>query len=127
MHYRIAVALLMILLAGCVGGDGGKFTVFFGPYSSQLDAKAQETIQAAATFAKGNPLMPVSVQGDNTQPDPTEFDTLRQLRVAAVKNGLVKAGVGDLRIQIMGSGINYPQGVPMPALSPGQVLINVGL
>jgi outer membrane protein OmpA-like peptidoglycan-associated protein len=120
--------MLLTFLAGCAGKDGGKYTVFFMPYSSQLDQRAQDTIQAAATFAIANPLMPVTIQGYSTRPDPTEHDSLRELRTGAVKNGLLQAGVSSFRIQVLGvGGIIYPQGVPMPTLPPGQVDISVGL
>ena len=127
MRHRIAIGLLMTVLAGCAGGDGGNYSVFFMPYSSQLDQKALDTIQSAATFAKANPPMPITIQGYTTRPDPTEHDSLRELRVAVVKNGLLNAGVGSMRIEVLGNGLIYPQGVPMPTLPSGRVEIHVGL
>ncbi len=127
MLYRVAIVLLITLLAGCAG-KGSKYTVYFIPYSSQLDQRAMDTIQAAATFAKANPLAPVTIQGYSTRPDPAQHDTLSQLRTGAVKNGLLQDGVGRARIEVLGAGgIIYPQGVPMPTLGPDRVDISIGL
>jgi outer membrane protein OmpA-like peptidoglycan-associated protein len=117
--------LLCVALAGCAGGDGKAFYVFFQPYSSDLDSEAQTTVQAAATYALAHPLMPISIAGDATRPDTGDNDTLRQQRVAAVKDALVRAGVGAPGIDVRGNGLAYPDGVPDQPV--GRVTVNVGL
>jgi outer membrane protein OmpA-like peptidoglycan-associated protein len=121
---RVAILLLVAFLSGCSGKDGKSFYVFFQPYDSGLDAQAQATVQAAATYANAHPLMPISIAGDATRPD-IGVDTLRQQRVAAVKHALVQAGVGAMGIDIQGAGLAYADG--MPDQPVGRVTINVGL
>lgn len=127
MRYRVAVLLLFTFLGGCTGPSGQTFSVPFGPYSANLDPPAQEIVRAAAAFAKAHSLMPLSIAGYTIRPDPDYVDTLREQRVAAVRRALVTEGVGEFRIQVLGTGIVYPQGVPMPSLPPGRVDINIGL
>jgi outer membrane protein OmpA-like peptidoglycan-associated protein len=126
MRYRFAAALLVcVALAGCSGGAGKAFYVFFQPYSSDLDAQARATVQAAASYAIAHPIMPIAIAGDATRPDSGDIDTLRQQRVAAVKNALVQAGVGAPGIDVFGTGLAFPTGMPdQPA---GRVTVNVGL
>ena len=127
MVHRIACILLFVLLGACVGPAEGSFAVRFTQFSAELDPAARATIQAAAAYAKANPLAPLSVDGYRMRPDPTEPDTLRQERVHVVTSALVDAGVDRWRIQVLGTGIVYPQGVPMPALPSREVIINAGL
>jgi outer membrane protein OmpA-like peptidoglycan-associated protein len=126
MRFRIAALVVFAFLGGCAQ-DGKSFSILFQPYSSQLDPQAREAIHAAAAFANEHPLMPLSLQGYTTRPDPIVFGTLPQLRVAVVQRALVDEGVGQARIQVLGNGILYPRGVPMPELSRGQVDVNIGL
>jgi outer membrane protein OmpA-like peptidoglycan-associated protein len=125
MRYRVAVVLLFAFLAGCGGQAGKSFPVFFQPYSSALDAQGLATVQAAAAYANAHTLMPVSIAGDATRPDPGDFDTLRQQRVAVVKDALVQAGVGAAGIDVWGTGLAFPNGDPSQIA--GRVVINVGL
>ncbi len=125
MRRRVAVFLLFAALAGCSGPDGKKFSVLFQPFTSALDPKGQATVHATAAFAKAHPMMPLSLAGYAQRPDPDEFATLRQQRVAVVQNALVAEGVDQLRIEILGNGILYPDGVP--DLPFDQVIINIGL
>jgi outer membrane protein OmpA-like peptidoglycan-associated protein len=125
MRYRAAVFLLLALLTGCGGLDGKKYTVAFQPFSLELDPQAQATVRAAAAFANANVLMPISIAGYATPIDTGDFDTLRQQRVALVQAALVQQGVDRMRIEILGNGILYPDGVPnQPA---GKILVSVGL
>jgi outer membrane protein OmpA-like peptidoglycan-associated protein len=125
MRHRLAVLTLFALLAACGAKGGQSFRVFFQPYSSDLDAQSQATVQAAAAYANAHPLMPISITGDATRPDTGDIDTLRQQRVAVVKDALVRAGIGAAGIDIMGAGLAYPTGVPDQPV--GRVVINVGL
>jgi outer membrane protein OmpA-like peptidoglycan-associated protein len=125
MRYRVAIVLLFAFLAGCGGQAGKSFPVFFQPYSSALDAEGQATVQAAAAYANAHALMPVSIAGDATRPDTGDIDTLRQQRVAVVKDALVQAGLGAAGIDVFGTGLSYPNGDPSQIR--GRVVINVGL
>ncbi|HEY0184667.1 MAG TPA: hypothetical protein VGC09_17850 [Rhodopila sp.] len=125
MRYRVAILVLLAFLGGCAGPDGKKFSVLFPPYSADLDPAAQEVVHAAATFAKAHPLMPLSVGGYASRPDPGNYPTLRQERVGVVQKALVREGVDQFRIEIPGNGIIYPDGVP--DLPVDRVDINIGL
>jgi len=127
MGFRVAVLLLLALIGGCAGSDGRKFTIAFPPFTSALDPKAQQNVEAAAAFANAHSLMPLSILGYPTRPDPNDADTLREQRVAVVRNELVRQGVAQFRIEVLGTGIIYPEGVPMPGLPADQVDISVGL
>jgi outer membrane protein OmpA-like peptidoglycan-associated protein len=123
---RVAVVLLAASLAGCAGG-GKTFIIRFEPFSASLDTAGRSTLHAAADYAKANPLAPVSVDGFHSRPDPTEFDTLPQERVNVVTNALVDVGVERWRIEVLGKGVVYPRGVPMPTLPDRSVVIRTGL
>jgi outer membrane protein OmpA-like peptidoglycan-associated protein len=125
MRYRVAIVLLFAFLAGCGGQAGKSFPVFFQPYSSALDAQGLATVQAAAAYANAHTLMPVAIAGDATLPDSGDFDTLRQQRVAVVKDALVQAGIGAAGIDVFGTGLAFPTGDPSQV--QGRVVINVGL
>ena len=125
MRYRFTTLVLFALLGGCGGGDGKSFSVFFQPYSADLDPRAQETVHAAATFANAHPLMPVSIAG-YTPSQGFNVDTTSGQRAEVVQNALVREGVGRLRIEIVGSDrLIDPTG--LPNLPVGRVDINVGL
>jgi outer membrane protein OmpA-like peptidoglycan-associated protein len=121
---RVAILLLFAVLSGCSGKDGKSFYVFFQPYDGSLDAQAQATVQQAASYANAHPLMPISIAGDATRPG-DGIDTLRQQRVAVVKDALIKDGVGAFGIDVEGAGLAYANGVPDQPV--GRVTINVGL
>nr|WP_294554219.1 hypothetical protein [uncultured Rhodopila sp.] len=125
MRFRVAIVLLFAFLTGCGGSAGKSFYVFFQPYSSALDAQGLATVQAAAAYANAHALMPVALAGDATRPDTGDIDTLRQERVAVVKDALVQAGVGAAGIDVWGTGLVYPNGDPGQIV--GRVVINVGL
>jgi outer membrane protein OmpA-like peptidoglycan-associated protein len=125
MRHRVAIFLLAALLGGCAS-NGRSFSIFFPPYSSELDPQAQETVQTAATFAKAHRFMPVSVAGYSAPPDPgRDVEGLSQQRAQVVRNALVQEGVGQMRIETLGNGILYPGG--LPNLAVRRVDINIGL
>ena len=125
MRYRVAILLTFAFLSGCGGQTGKSFPVFFQPYSSALDAQGLATVQAAAAYANAHTLMPVAIAGDATRPDTGDIDTLRQQRVAVVKDALVQAGVGAAGIDVWGTGLVYANGDPGQVV--GRVVISVGL
>jgi len=125
MRYRVVILLLFAFLGGCAALDGQRFSILFQPYSSGLDPQARATIVAAVSFAKAHPLAPLSIAGYATRPDPGDIATLRQQRVAAVHDALVTEGVDRFRIEVLGNGILYPDGVPDQPI--GRVDISIGL
>jgi len=70
-------------------------------------------------------LMPLSIAGYASRIDPSDIDTLRQERVQTVQQALIREGVGPMRIEILGAGLLYPDGVP--DLPTGRVEIAIGL
>ena len=122
-----ALVLMLVSLAGCGAGAGRTFIVQFMPFSATPDAHGQTTLQAAIAFAKSDPLMPVTIDGFRYGQYPNEFDTLREERVRDVVAMLVAGGVGRERIDILGEGIAYAQGSPMPTPPPDTVKISIGL
>ena len=54
-------------------------------------------------------------------------DTIAAERVKVVSAALVEGGVSRARIEILGHGIAYPQGSPMPSLPPDTLRIAIGL
>ena len=125
MKYYVGIFLVFAALCGCSSPDGNKYSVLFQPFSADLDPQAKGTVQAAATFAKAHPLMPLSIAGDASRPDEGDYPTLRQERVAVVQNALVSEGVDRLRIEVLGNGLLYPNGVPDQPRR--RVIINIGL
>jgi hypothetical protein len=125
MRQSIVLLLLVGLFGGCAGPDGAKYSVMFQPYSSALDSPAQTTVHNAAVFAQAHPLMPLSISGYATRLGSVDIETLRQLRVQTVQQSLISEGVSPLQIEVLGTGILYPDGVPDSPI--GRVDINVGL
>jgi hypothetical protein len=122
-----ALLLLLGSVAGCAGGVGQTFMVQFIPFSPTPDARGQATVQAAIAFAKANPLDPMTIDGFHYGQYANEFDTIREQRVRAVLSMLVDGGISGARITIMGEGMAYAQGSPMPSLPPDTVKIAIGL
>ncbi|HBK08550.1 MAG TPA: hypothetical protein DDZ81_22315 [Acetobacteraceae bacterium] len=125
MRKYATILLLFTVLSGCVSEHGQTFSVFFQPYSADLDPRAQVTVHAAAAFAKAHPLMPLSIPGYSRRPYPGNLPDLRQQRVAVVLRTLTKEGVDRWRIGVLGEGLLYPDGVP--GLEMERVDINIGL
>ncbi len=125
MRASVVIVMLLVLLAGCAGLEGHKYVVRFQPYDLALDAQAQGAVQSAAAFAKAHPLSPITIAGYASPADTGDFQTLRQQRVGLVQSALVAQGVDPLRIEILGNGILYPDGVPDEVA--GQIDIAVGL
>ena len=122
-----ALLLLLGSLAGCAGGLGQTFMVQFLPFSATPDAQGQATVQAAIAFARANPLDPMTIDGFHSGQYANQFDTIREQRVRAVLSMLVDGGISGARISILGEGMAYAQGSPMPSLPPDTVKIAIGL
>jgi outer membrane protein OmpA-like peptidoglycan-associated protein len=125
MRYGVVVVLVSTLFGGCTSLEGKKFSVLFQPYSSDLDPAAQATVRSAAAFAQAYPLSVLSISGYAARLDPSDIETLRQERVQTVQQTLVNEGVSPIRIEVLGNGIVYPDGVPDSPV--GRIDIDVGL
>ncbi|MGD0108145.1 MAG: OmpA family protein [Rhodopila sp.] len=94
-----------------------EFSVYFEPYSSELDPQARQTIQDAASFARAHVLLPVEVAGFAAPPDPKrDVDGLSAQRAEVVKQLLVNDGVGQNRIATVAYGITDPKTLPSLAV-----------
>jgi hypothetical protein len=125
---RLSALLLMLgSLAGCAGGLGQTFMVQFMPFSSIPVGQGQATVQAAIAYANANPLSAVTIDGFHYGQYTNQYDTLGEQRVRTLVAMFVQAGVSHARIDILGKGINFAQGSPMPSLPPDTVKIAIGL
>jgi hypothetical protein len=122
-----ALLLMLASLGGCAGGAGRTFMAQFMPFSATPDAQGQAAVQAAIAYGRANPLMPVGIDGFHYGQYTNESDSLSEERVRVVVGMLVDGGIDRARIDILGKGIVYPQGSPMPSLPPETVKIAIGL
>lgn len=126
MRVRWMTILLLVVLGGCSWLSGSqKYSVYFEPYSTELDQQARQTIDDAAKFAQAHPMQPVAVDGFAAQPDPKrDVDGLSVQRAEAVKQALVSDGVFPARITTAANGVVDPKG--MPSVAVRRVDIGVG-
>ncbi len=131
MLFRLTTVFLLagFLVAGLSGcswfSDTRTYTVYFQPYSPDLDQQAIGTIQDAAHFARIHPLKSVQVVGFAAQPDPKrDVAGLSAKRADTVKQVLVGDGVREHRIKTVADGIINPK--PLPEEAARRVDINIG-
>lgn len=126
MRLKWMTILMLTALGGCgILGNNGKYSVFFQPYSSELDGQAEKTLHDAAAFAQAHPAWPVVVTGYSAPPDPKQdVEGLSDQRAEVVKQGLIAGGIRPNRIVTVGRGITDPQNLPTVAVR--RVDINVG-
>src|ERR1700760_1586549 len=125
MRRRFVTLLLPPLMSACGGQAGQRYSVFFQPYSASLDPQGQQAVGAAATFAKAHPLMPISIKA-YTPYLGEEIYTASGQRTETVLRALEQAGIGRMRIEVVGSDrLLDPNG--MPNLPRDRVDIYVGL
>ena len=126
MRVRWAAVLLLVVLGGCSWLSGSrKYSVYFEPYSAELDRQAHQTIDDAAKFAEAHPMQPIAVDGFAGQPDPKrDVDGLSAQRAEAVKQALVSDGLFPGRITTAANGVVDPKGLPGVAVR--RVDIGVG-
>jgi outer membrane protein OmpA-like peptidoglycan-associated protein len=126
MRVRWESVLLLAALGGCSWlTDSQKYSVYFQPYSAELDPPALETVHAAAGFARDHPLQLVAVDGFSAPPDPKlDVAGLSARRAEVVKQVLVSDGVRPERITIAANGITDPKELPTVAVR--RVDISVG-
>src|SRR5689334_1847484 len=104
MRQRFIPLLLVAALGGCTSLFGDRtrsYSVYFQPYSSDLDEHARQTMLDAAAFAQTRPFQPVSLIGYSAPPDPAkDIDGLSAQRAEVVKEALIRNGVGAGRISV---------------------------
>jgi outer membrane protein OmpA-like peptidoglycan-associated protein len=121
---------MTILLLGGVTAcsqrvDPQKFSVYFQPYSAELDEQALQTVDAAADFARDHRGLAVAVTGYSAPPDPDrDVPGLSADRAAAVARVLARVGVEPNRVSMSGNGIVDPKA--LPTVSVRRVDITVG-
>ena len=120
-----ALASLGALTACASGSDTRGFSVYFQPYSTELDRQGRETADAAAEYAKAYPLLPVLVVGHSARATQGhDADEVSDRRAAAIRQVLIADGVGASRIVLSAYGHADPH--PMPQLAGQRVDITVG-
>lgn len=127
MHYRVAILLLCAAAGGCAvfTTDDMHYSVYFQPYSTELDQQARETVATAATVARDNPVLPVALVGYAAPPDPLhDDDRLSAQRASIVQQALVRDGIPANRISTSANGTTDPKG--LPNLSVRRVDITIG-
>lgn len=115
MHIRLAIPLLLVL-SGCAtlfGDNTRHFSIYFQPYSADLDDHARATVIDAASFAQSHGYQPIAVTGFSAPPDSAkDIEGLSAQRADVVKQALVTNGVGAGRITVTAAGITDPEGLP---------------
>jgi outer membrane protein OmpA-like peptidoglycan-associated protein len=125
----MCVRSIMILLLGgltaCTAQpDSQKYSVYFQPYSAELDHQARETVHAAADFAQAHRLLPVAVTGYSAPPDPDrDVPGLSADRAAAVTQILASEGVEPARVRTSGNGIVDPKALPTVSVRRVDILV----
>ena len=114
----------VVALGGCSWFYGPqKYSVYFEPYSDQLDPQAGETVHAAAKYAQDHPLKIVALDGFAAPPDPTlDVDGLSAQRAEIVKRALVSDGIKPERITVAANGVTDP--TPLPSVAVRRVDIS---
>jgi outer membrane protein OmpA-like peptidoglycan-associated protein len=126
MRVRWMTILLITALGGCASSsEPQRFSIYFEPYSANLDQLANDTIRAAADFARAHAAAPIAVAGFSAPPDPQrDVEGLSARRAEAVKQALVKDGIGAERITTAANGVTDPK--TMPQVAVRRVDITVG-
>lgn len=120
MRLKWSLLMISVTLAGCAnlfGNDRQQYSIFFQPYSTELDTQAQRTAREAAQFAKTNPNLSVTIAGYSAPADPArDVDGLSADRAQAVKGILVADGIDPQRIDAQANGTIDPKTLPSIAV-----------
>ena len=126
MRLRWMAILLLAAVAGCSWfSDTRKYSVYFEPYSADLNQQAHATITAAAVYAQSHPVLPITIAGFSAPADPRrDVDGLSVQRADVVKQALVGGGIDANRIAATANGTIDPG--TLPSLAVRRVDIAVG-
>jgi outer membrane protein OmpA-like peptidoglycan-associated protein len=118
MRSRWMAILLLAALGGCSWlSDSRKYSVYFEPYSADLNQQGHETIAAVAEFARSHPMQPIAVDGFSAPADPKrDVDGLSAQRADVIRQALVGDGVSPGRITLTANGVIDPKTLPSVAV-----------
>jgi outer membrane protein OmpA-like peptidoglycan-associated protein len=118
MRLRWMTIVLLVAVGGCSWlSDSRKYSVYFEPYSADLNQQGHETITAVADFARSHPLQPVAIDGFSAPADPKrDIDGLSAQRADAVKQALIGGGIDAHRISVTANGTVDPKALPSVAV-----------
>jgi OmpA-OmpF porin, OOP family len=126
---KLVAAIAVLAVTGCSElppppptpiGDPGSFMVFFDWDRSSLSQQGLQTIEAAADLFKKVSTARVTAVGHTDRSGPESYNlTLSLRRAAVVKEALVRDGVPESAITIVGKGetqplVSTPDGVREP-------------
>lgn len=114
MQFRYLAVMFAVGIAGCNSSNApASYSVYFPPYSAQLDDQAQAAAQDAAHYALEHPRARVLLSGYSAPPDPgKDVEGLSNQRTQAVRQVLVRTGVNPDRIETQANGITDPKTMP---------------
>jgi outer membrane protein OmpA-like peptidoglycan-associated protein len=126
MKLHLGLCAAVLLLGGCsLFGGGPHYSVYFRPYSADMDAQANTTLHDAADYALAHPGQAVFVTGYSAPPDPgKDVDGLSSQRADAVSKALTDAGVRPNRVVTTATGTSDPG--EKPSVSVRRVDIRFG-
>jgi outer membrane protein OmpA-like peptidoglycan-associated protein len=126
MRLRLGVSTVLLVLGGCsTFQDHPRYSVYFQPYSADLDDQAKVTLHTAADYAVAHRTLPVFVTGYSAPADPgKDVDGLSGQRADTVTKALRDGGVAPNRIVTTANGAVDPG--TLPNVSVRRVDIRIG-
>jgi outer membrane protein OmpA-like peptidoglycan-associated protein len=126
MRLHLGLCAAVLVLGGCsLFGHRPHYSVYFRPYSADLDAQANATLHTAADYALAHPTAAVFVTGYAAPPDQgKDVDGLSGQRADAVTKALTDAGVRQDRVVSTANGTTDPG--DLPSVSVRRVDIKFG-
>jgi outer membrane protein OmpA-like peptidoglycan-associated protein len=125
MRLRWMTTLLLGGLTSCSAQPNGQtYSVYFQPYSADIDQQALQTVHDAADFARAHHNLPIAVTGYSAPPDPDrDVPGLSAGRAAAVAHILASAGVESGRVTTSGNGIVDPKALPTVSVRRVDIIV----
>lgn len=127
MRHYVAMTVFGVIIAGCTlfpTMDDKHYSIYFQPHSADLDQQAHQAVATAASVARANPALPITLAGFASPPDPADNEVLSNQRALNVRHALISDGIGADRINTEANGTTDPKG--LPNLSVQRVDISIG-
>ena len=126
MRFQWIALASIVVLAGCESPSNTRnYSIYFQPYSAELDQQARESTETAALYARANASLPISVIGFSAPADPgRDVDGLSAQRAEAITQALTAEGVSANRISVSSSSAIDP--LPMAMVAVRRVDISIG-